>query len=566
MLDVEPRIERYTYYFDREWDSYEEIYEDFEWEIPEQFNHADYICDRWAQDKSRVAIFSEDDAGNERVYTYWQLSNITNQLANYLAAHGVEEGDRVGINTPQKPETIIAHIATWKLGAVSVPLSTLFGPDGLRYRLDDCDAKVCIGDETNIEPLRDIVPDLPALETVLTVDEPDPRDGETDFWEAIEGQPRTFENVDTRADDDAIIIYTSGTTGDPKGALHGHDVLLSVLPVIATMGFNLEYSESDLTWTPSEWSWVGPMYSVLFPSMYYGKPILSYHTDGTFDPEKAFELIEKYGVTFSLLPPTAIRMMMKTENPGARYDLSSMRVVESGGGLVGKQLEAWVEDEFEGAVLHQAYGQTEVTGPIMEVTSLFERKDGTLGRPTIGYDIAIVDPETAEETVETGDVGEIAVRYDGNPACFDEYWNKPEKTAQKVQNGWCLTEDLGAVDEDGYFTFHGRKDDVIMCAGYKVGPEEVEDSLASHEAVDAAGVIGIPDDKRGEIPKAFVVLADGISPSPALTEELQSFVKENLAKYEYPRAIEFVDELPRTTTGKIQRYKLRKREGVVDEE
>jgi len=564
MLDIEPKLEGYRYYFEREWGSYEEIYEDFEWEIPERFNHADYICDRWAQDKTRVAIFAEDHEGNKDVYTYWQLSNITDQLASYLVSQGIEKGDRIGVNTPQKPETIITHIAAWKIGAVSVPLSTLFGPDALGYRLDDCDAKVCVTDESTVDSLRDIREDLPSLKTVLTVDTDAHKDDELDFWEAIDGQPREFENADTLVDDDAIIIYTSGTTGDPKGVLHGHNVLLSVLPVIATMGFDLEYTESDVTWTPSEWSWVGPMYSVLFPSMYYGKPVVSYYTPDQFDPETAFDLIERYGISFSLLPPAAIRMMIESDDPGERYDLTSMRVIESGGALVSEQIKNWVKNAFSGAKIHQAYGQTECTGPIMEVSSLFDLKTGTLGRPTIGYNVTIVDEETAEETVEPGEVGEIAVEYEGNPACFKEYLNKPEKTEKKVQNGWILMEDLGSMDEEGYITFHGRKDDIIMCAGYKVGPEEVEDSLASQESVSEAGVIGVPDDRRGEIPKAFVVLKSGVSPSQELKEELQSYVKNNLAKYEYPREIEFIDELPKTTTGKIQRYELRKIEGIAD--
>jgi acetyl-CoA synthetase len=243
-----------------------------------------------------------------------------------------------------------------------------------------------------------------------------------------------------------------------------------------------------------------------------------------------------------------------------------MRVVESGGDLVSKQLQDWVEREFEGARIHQAYGQTECTGPVMEVSSLFDLKEGTLGRPTIGYDVTIVDPETAEETVDPGEVGEIAVRYDGNPACFKEYLNKPRKTERKVRNGWLLMEDLGSMDEEGYVTFHGRKDDVIICSGYKVGPEEVEDSLATLEEVEGAGVIGVPDDRRGEIPKAYVVLAPDVTGSQELSEQLQTYVKENLAKYEYPREIEFIDKLPRTTTGKIQRYELRKMEGIADED
>jgi acetyl-CoA synthetase len=552
------RLDAYHFY-ERDWDSYDQLHENFEWEVPEEFNMATYVCDRWADEKRRVALFAENEAGEEQTYTFWQLQNVTNKLANYLADQGVERGDRVGVNAPQKPETLFAHIAAWKLGAVSVPLSTLFGPDALSYRLDDSGAVACIVDESNVDALREVRSDVSTLETVLTVDTA-PQDGETDLWDALDGVSREFETVTTDAEDDAIIIYTSGTTGQPKGVRHAHRMLLGHLPLFVTTFCNMELTESDVHWTPSEWAWVASLFDVLFPGLYYGMPVVAY-AGGPFDPEKAFELLEKYGVTNFFAPPTALRMMMQADSP-ERYNVNDMRVIASGGESLGQSIVDWANEVFGGAAVHEGYGQTEANVIIGDCTAITEFREGKMGRAGPGHDIQIVDTETAQATVETGKMGEIAVRYEGNPVCFKEYWNKPDRTEQKVRNGWLLTEDLGSMDEDGYITFKSRKDDVIISAGYRIGPEEVEESLAGHEAVADAAVIGLPDKERGEVPKAFVVLANGHEPSDSLASDLQSHVRERLADYEYPREIEFVEELPKTETGKVRRASLRESEGI----
>jgi acetyl-CoA synthetase len=556
------RIDAYHFYED-DWDSYDQLHDEFEWEVPSEFNMATYVCDRWASEKRRVALFAENEVGEERTYTFWQLRNVTNRLANYLADQGVERGDRIGVNAPQKPETLFAHIAAWKLGAVSVPLSTLFGPDALSYRLEDSGAVACLVDESNTDALREVRDDVSALETVLTVDTT-PQDGETDIWDALDGVSREFETVTTDAEDDAIIIYTSGTTGQPKGVRHAHRMLLGHLPLFVTTFCNMELTESDVHWTPSEWAWVASLFDVLFPGLYYGMPVLAY-AGGPFDPKKSFSLIEKYGVTNFFGPPTALRMMMQVDSPGERYDVDDMRVIASGGESLGQSIVDWANDVFGGAAVHEGYGQTEANVIVGDCTAATEFREGKMGRAGPGHDIQIVDTETTEATVDTGDVGEIAVRYEGNPVCFKEYWNKPGRTEQKVRNGWLLTEDLGSMDEDGYITFKSRKDDVIISAGYRIGPEEIEESLAGHEAVTDAAIIGMPDDERGEIPKAFVALADSHEESADLESDLQNYVRERLADYEYPREIEFVEELPKTETGKVRRASLREREGIAEE-
>ncbi|ARS91610.1 acyl-CoA synthetase [Natrarchaeobaculum aegyptiacum] len=567
------RLEAYHFH-EREWDGYDQLREAFEWEVPNRFNMATFVCDRWAEDgetSDRVALYVDGERGERDQYTFGEFHEVTNRLANALADAGVERGDRIGVNAPQTPETVFAHVAAWKLGAVSVPLSTLFGPDALAYRLTDSEARVCVVHESNVDALREVAADVPTLESVLTVGDVDPPDDdhddlEDDFWEALEAQPSAFETVDTAAEDDAIVIYTSGTTGDPKGVRHAHRMLLGHLPLFLTTFCNLEIGADDVYWTPAEWAWIASLFDVVVPGLYYGRPVVAYE-GGEFDPDAAFEVIERYEVTNFFAPPTALRMMMQVEEPRDRFDVDSVRVIPSGGESLGQSIVDWAEATFDGAAVHEGYGQTEANLLVGDCTALAEFREGKMGRPAPGHDVRIVDPQTAEATVEPGEVGEIAVRYEGNPVCFKEYLGKPERTARKVRNGWLLTEDLGTVDGDGYFAFKSRTDDVIISAGYRIGPEEVEESLAGHDAVADAAVIGVPHDERGEVPKAYVVPAEGATPETdddrtTLRDDLKTHVRERLAAYEYPRELEFVAELPKTTTGKVRRADLRDREGL----
>jgi acetyl-CoA synthetase len=556
------RLDAYHFYED-DWDSYEGLREAFDWEVPERFNMAVYCCDRWAEtDDERVALYAEADDGTSETYTFAETRDVTNRLANYLREQGVERGDRVGVNAPQCPETVFGHLAAWKLGAVSVPLSTLFGPDAVAYRLSDCDAVAAVVDASNIENVREARDSLPGLDTVLTVgvDDPDTGAGEADLWDAIADHEPTFEPVETAAEDDAIFIYTSGTTGDPKGVRHAHRMLLGHLPLFVTTFGNMRMAETDVFWTPAEWAWIASLFDVVVPGLYYGRPVVAYD-GGQFDPEEAFRIVETYDVTNFFAPPTALRMMMQVEDTD-RFDADSLRTIASGGESLGQSIVDWAQDTFGGTAVHEGYGQTEANMLVGDCTALTEFREGYIGRAGPGHEVTIVDPDTAEPTVEPGEIGEIALRYEGNPVCFVEYWKKPEKTERKVQNGWLLTEDLGTMDEDGYVAFKSRKDDVIISAGYRIGPEEVEDSVAGHEAVADAAVIGVPDDERGQVPKAFVVVAPGFEADDDLRASIRQHVRDRLAKYEYPREIEFVDDLPKTATGKVRRKPLREREGL----
>jgi acetyl-CoA synthetase len=553
-----PKLDAYHLY-EHDWEGYEELVEAFEWEVPDEFNVASYICDRWAEaDPDRVALYIRDDSRGKSEYTFGEIQTAANRLANYLEAQGIERGDRVGVNVPQKAEAVIGHVAVWKLGAISVPLSTLFGTEGLRYRLADCGASACLVDEATIDVYRSVADDLDDLGTVLTVGDIDPVDGETDFWDALEDHSEEFETVATAADDDLTIFYTSGTTGDPKGVRHAHRMHLGHLPLFSAWFTSLELTDDDVYWTPASWTWMGGLGIVVLPAMYYGKPTVGWNEQ--FEGEDVFELVETYGITNFWIPPTALRMMMQNEEAAEGRELSSVRTITSGGESLGQTIVDWVKDTFAGADIHEGYGQTEANMLVGGCEPIGVQRQGKIGKAAPGHEVSILDPDTAEPTVEPGEVGEIAVRYEGNPACFKEYWNKPEKTAGKIKNGWLLSEDLGTADEDGYIEFVSRKDDVIISSGYRIGPEEIEDSLAGHDAVADAGVIGVPDDERGEVAKAYVKLAEGAEPSEELIETLQQHVKDRLAKYEYPRYIEFIDELPRTATGKIKRVDLEARE------
>jgi len=553
-----PKLDAYHLY-EYDWEGYEELTEAFEWEVPNKFNIASYICDRWAEaDPDRVALYIKGESQEKSEYTFGEIQTAANRLANYLEAQGIERGDRVGVNVPQKAEAVIGHVAVWKLGAVSVPLSTLFGTDGLRYRLADCGASACLVDEATIDVYRSVADDLDDLRTVLTVGDIDPADGETDFWDALEGHSDEFETVTTTAEDDLTIFYTSGTTGDPKGVRHAHRMHLGHLPLFSAWFTSLELTDDDVYWTPASWTWMGGLGIVVLPAMYYGKPTVGWNEQ--FEGEDVFELVETYGITNFWIPPTALRMMMQNEEAAEGRELSSVRTITSGGESLGQTIVDWVKDTFAGADIHEGYGQTEANMLVGGCEPLGVQRQGKIGKAAPGHEVSILDPDTAKPTVEPGEVGEIAVRYEGTPACFREYWDKPKKTEGKVENGWLLTEDLGTADEDGYIEFVSRKDDVIISSGYRIGPEEIEDSLAGHDAVADAGVIGVPDEERGEVVKAYVTLTEGFKPSKSITEELQQHVKDRLAKYEYPRHIEFIDELPKTATGKIKRADLEDRE------
>jgi len=543
---------------------YAEARRAFRWSVPAVYNIGVDVCDRWAaQDPDRVAIVYESDDGTRAECTFAALRDASNRLANALAGLGVRRGDRVAIILHQRIETVAAHVAAYKMGAVAVPLTRMFGPDALAYRLEHSGCRAAVIDQSVLPKLADLHDRLPALETVIVVgdaiaDRVDTATGRCHYFawnHVIAGASDRFDPEPTGPDDSALIVYTSGTTGPPKGALHGHRVLLGHVPSVQ-LYFDFVPRGGEVYWTPADWAWIGGAYDLLFPALKFGGPVLAFETT-RFDPERAFDLMARYGVTHTFLPPTALKMAMQIDRPAGRFALN-LRAIMSGGEPVNPVILDWRDREIRGVALHEIYGQTEANLVCGNCSRLYPVKAGSLGRAFPGHEVCVLGDDGVP--LPPGESGEIAVWGAGDPVVFKEYWRNPEATAAKYDGGWLRTGDMARQDRDGYFYFEGRTDDVIKSAGYRIGPAEVESSLLTHPAVAEAAVVGVPDPVRGQLVKGFVKLRDGRTGSDALAAEIQNHVRARLAAYAYPRAIEFVDELPMTTTGKIRRAELRRAE------
>ncbi len=537
-------------------DRYEELHRSHRWEVPARFNIARVCCGQWAADRSRFALYWEDESGERAAYSFWDIQQAANRLSNALAALGVARGDRVAIILPQRPEAAIAYMAIFQMGAVALPLSHLFGPDALEYRLAHAGASVAIVEPTTLPNLWAVKARLEALRHVIGVG--GARERGVQAWEDLLAKAgRRFDCVDTAADDPALIIYTSGTTGAPKGALEAHRLIIGNIP-----GFVHSHDffpqPGDIFWSPADWAWAGGLFDALLPSWYFGIPILGYR--GRFDAERAYELLERYGVRNSFLFPTALKLMMKAvPEPKSRYALA-LRSIMSAGESVGVTVLEWAREQL-GVTINEMFGQTEINYVVGNCQAAWPVKPGSIGRPYPGHRVAIIDEQGNERP--RGELGEIAVHRVGDPVFFLEYWKNPEATRDKYVGDWGLTGDQGKMDEDGYIWYQGRTDDVIKSAGYRIGPAEIESCLVKHPAIANAAVIGKPDEARGQIVKAFIVLQPGVTASPALEDEIRQHVRGRLAPYEYPREIAFIDALPMTTTGKVQRKELRRREEGV---
>jgi acetyl-CoA synthetase len=539
-------------------DRYKEICAKHRWQVPQAFNIAHAVCGRHANDASRIALYWEDETGSSARWTYAQLQQQANRLSNALAAHGVRRGDKVAIMLPQRPETAVAHIACFQMGAVAVPLSFLFGPDALEYRLQNSESKAALVDQASLPNLIPIRGKLPQLGFVIGV--AGAREAWTVDWHSqLAASAPEFEPVATRATDPALLVYTSGTTGPPKGALMPQQCLLGNLPGFVH-SHDLFPETGDLFWSPADWAWTGGLMDALLPSLYFGVPILGFR--GRFDPERALSLMAKYRVRNTFLFPTALKMMMKAlPEPRVRFDVA-LRSAMSAGEAVGTTVFGWAQEAL-GVTINEMFGQTEMNYIVGNSHTLWPAKPGSMGRPYPGHRIAVIDDEGKE--VRRGEMGEVAVNRiapDGSPdpVFFLEYFKNPEATTRKYSGDWCRTGDLAQQDEDGYLWYQGRSDDMFKAAGYRIGPAEIENCLVKHPAVANVAVVPSPDETRGNVVKAFVVLAPGQSASAALEDDLQRHVRQFLAPYEYPKEIEFIDALPMTTTGKVQRRVLRELE------
>ena len=562
-------------------DRYPAIHQAFGWKVPKRFNMAQACCGRWAADAatSRCVAIREHVAGRGlgQSWTFGQLQTAANRLSRVLQAQGVQRGDRVAIVLPQRFETAVAYMAVLQMGAVAMPLSMLFGPEALSFRINDSQACVAVCDESTVQALQQARSDCPGLQTLIGVGQAGAL-ADLDYAQAVSSQAASFKAVSTLAEDPAVLIYTSGTTGNPKGALIPHRALIGNLTgfVCSQNWFGFDPFDASrpskaVFWSPADWAWTGGLMDALLPSLYFGRPIVAFN--GRFSPEAAFEILQSHGVTHTFLFPTALKAMMKAvPDVKARYKLK-LQAMMSAGEAVGDAVFAYVQQQM-GVTVNEMFGQTEINYVVGNCTRLWPAKPGSMGKGYPGHQVAVIDE--AGQLCPPGTPGEVAVnRFDlhgyPDPVFFLGYWNNAKATQAKYTGDWCRTGDMAVADEDGYLWYQGRTDDMFKAAGYRIGPGEIENCLVKHPAVQNAAVVPKPDADRGAVVKAYVVLSpDWLARRPTgsgqasfddeVRRELQAHVKGLLAPYEYPKEIEFIDQLPMTTTGKVQRRVLRLQE------
>ena len=532
--------------------TYEEVYARFRWSVPAAFNIGVDICDRHAGDRARVALIHEDDAGRIVEYTFAELRARSNQLANALRRLGVQRGDRIGVVLSQRPELAVFHLATYKLGAIVLPLATLFGPEALEYRLRDAGVRVAVTDAETLDRLLGVQSAYPGLEHVVCVDAAE-ADRVHDYRRLLERESDHFDPVATAGEDPALLIYTSGTTGPPKGALHAHRMLIGRMPSMEMVHEHMP-QPGDRFWTPADWAWAGGLLDMLLPAWHCGISVVA-RRFRKFDAEQAFDLMARLKVRNVFLPATVLKMMRRIDDPRSRWAVD-LRTIHSGGESLGVEMIQWARDAL-GTTPNEGFGQTEATLVVGNCSTLMPVKPGSMGRPVPGHVVEIVDEDG--KALPAGEIGDIAVRRP-DPVMFLRYWNNDEATRAKFTGDWMLTGDLGSKDADGYVWYAGRKDDVISSGAYRIGPGEIEECLNAHPAVAVAAAVGSPDPIRGEVVKAFVQLREGVERTPELAHALQEHVRARLSAHEYPREIEFIDAVPTTFNGKVKRKELRELE------
>lgn len=574
-------------------DSYAAMHQGFRWAVPTHFNMAEVCSRRWGGQPdaaARIAVITHRVEGQTSHHSYAELCAAADALSHVLVSLGVQRGDRVAIVLPQRFETAVAYMAVLQLGAVAMPLSMLFGPEALAYRLQDSEAVLALVDEVTVDHVLAVRAQCPALRCVVGLDGAAPR-CDVDYASAIGAQKRRFTAVQTKADEAAVLIYTSGTTGPPKGALIPHRALMGNLTGFVCsqnwFGFATTSAEGlvgqgpgavkaaraaadmppeplvpTVFWSPADWAWTGGLMDALLPTLYFGRPIVAFN--GRFSPELPFTLMQQHRVTHTFLFPTALKAMMKAyPKPRQQFDVKLLAIM-SAGEAVGDAVFAYCQEQL-GVTVNEMFGQTEINYIVgnCAMAGGWPAKPGSMGRGYPGHRVAVIDDEGLECAVgEPGDVAVNRLDVHGNPdpVFFLGYWKNPQATAAKFTGDWCRTGDVAVRDADGYLWYQGRADDVFKAAGYRIGPSEIENCLVKHPAVANAAVVPKPDAQRGAVVKAYVVLAPGFAGSDGLVAELQQHVRGKLAPYEYPKEIEFLAELPMTTTGKVQRRVLRLQE------
>ena len=527
---------------------YQETYSSFQWERPDKYNFARDVIDRWEPDIP--ALFWVDDDGTEISRTFAQISEASRRLCNVLTGAGVRTGDTVIVMLPRVIPWWETFTATLRMGAVISPGTVQLSEKDLEYRINAAAATCVVTDSANAAKVDAVMGNCPTLAVRIVTD--GRRDGWIDYEQAVAAASPEFETVDTGAEDEAICYFTSGTTGYPKMCIHSHNYAIGHR---ITGELWLDLKPDDLHWNVSDTGWGKAAYSSYFGPWLCGTTLFIHHTTG-FNPQQTLELLAKYPITTFCGAPTIYRMLVLQDL--SRYRFKALRHCTGAGEPLNPEIiDTW--KKATGLTIRDGYGQTESV-ILCASFPCIEPKAGSMGRPAPGIDLQVIDDEG--NIVEPDTEGDIAVRIkpQAPQGFFREYRNDPERTAATRRGDWYVTGDRAYRDEDGYFWFVSRADDVILSAGYRIGPFEVESALIEHPAVAESAVVSSPDKTRGEVVKAFVVLAPGFTASGELKQELQEHVKQVTAPYKYPRRIDFIDNLPKTVSGKIRRVELRENE------
>ena len=533
---------------------YEFSYKNDRLEVPEFFNFGFDVVDKWAEDRTKLALISIDSTGeNVQHHSFWDLKVLSNKYANALRDRGINKGDRVFIMLPRIPEWYVVMLGLMKLGALPMPGTTLLTPKDIEYRINTAEAVMAITDAENASKVDEAAGGCPTLEHLVVVN--GERRGWNSYSEDMSVASSSLNNVEpTRSDDPLLIYFTSGTVGYPKMVLHTQ-ASCAIGHIISAKYWH-DLTASDLMWTLSDTGWAKAAYGKLFGQWTLGAAVMQHDARGRFDAPLTLSLLERHGVTSFCAPPTAYRMLVLEDL--SKYKMDNLRHCTGAGEPLNPEVMKQWEDGT-GLVIYDGYGQTE-TVLLVGNFRCNEVKPGSMGKPSPGFTIGVVDEQGDE--VQVGEEGQIAVKIkpERPVGLFQEYWKDKEAMDRSFLGDWYLTGDKAYKDEDGYFWFVGRADDVIISAGYRIGPFEVESALIEHPAVAESAVVASPDEVRGDIVKAFIILAPDYVASDELMVSLQDHVRTTTAPYKYPRAVEFVTELPKTVSGKIRRVELRQRE------
>ena len=534
--------------------SYDQIVGSFEIPRVDHYNMATATVDRHAsgEKSNQMALICVDGKENVHTYSYSELSTLSNRFGNFLKANGVKKGDVIALFAQQGLECALAHLAAYKLGAIVAPLSYLYGPGAVEHVLKDCGARWIVTKRHLWDRVKDGNIDLNIQSVIISGGA---REGEIDFNAAIQGTGvDNLKTENTDSDDPALLLYTSGSTGLPKGILHKQALLRGYLASVSLF-YELDMSKEDqILWTLSDWSWVAGIFNVMLTGWYFGQTVVA--GSRQFSIEWVFEFLERHKITHCFLTPTALKRLATIDKPKENWPNIKLSAIGTGGEPLPGSVLAWSKKALD-IPINEFYGLTEVNHLVGNCEKLWPIKAGSMGKAYPGHDIVIVDENGNQ--VPSGTVGEITAS-DKDPTLFIGYWNNPDKTSEIRIGNRIKTGDFGHQDDDGYFWYKGREDDLIKSSGYRIGPAEIEDALVSHPAVAEAAVIGVDDEERGQVIKAFVSLTKRGVASDKLVEELKQHVKHSLAFFKYPRIIDFVEEFPLTSTGKINRKELRQRE------